>query len=178
MITYVRDILLKVVLNYDLKVVHGTRESEFYSYFSVFQIPDQLGPTDIEERPDADIEKVIKVEEVTNQETSSDTPIMEKITGIFKRDQSSSSSSSDSESEKDDVKPVPHKEEMVHRKSWVLRPQFWDLLNDLMHLLRQNLHLSFLYSFPMDQNLQLNFLYSFPTDQNLHLNFHYSFPTD
>ena len=45
-----RDILLKVVLNYDLKVVHGTRESEFYSYFSVFQIPNQLGPTDIEER--------------------------------------------------------------------------------------------------------------------------------
>ena len=45
-----RDILLKVILNYDLKVVHGTRESEFYSYFSVFQIPNQLGPTDIEER--------------------------------------------------------------------------------------------------------------------------------
>ena len=42
---------------------------------------------------------------------------MEKITGIFKRDQSSSSSSSDSESEKDDVQPVPHMEEVVHRKS-------------------------------------------------------------
>ena len=39
---------------------------------------------------DADVEKVIKVEEVTNQETSSDTPIMEKITGIFKRDKRSS----------------------------------------------------------------------------------------
>ena len=79
--------------------------------------PDVVVPTDIEERPDADVEKVIKVEEVTNQETSSDTPIIEKISGIFKLDQSSSPSSSDSESEKDDVKPVPHKEEMVHRKS-------------------------------------------------------------
>ena len=52
--------------------------------------PDVVVPTDIEERPDAEVEKVIKVEEVTNQETSSDTPIMEKITGIFKREQSSS----------------------------------------------------------------------------------------
>merc|ERR1712223_866140 len=33
-----------------------------------------------------DVEKVIEVEEVTKQETPSETPIIEKITGIFKRD--------------------------------------------------------------------------------------------
>merc|ERR1712226_1738080 len=79
--------------------------------------PDVVVPIDIEERPDADVEKVIKVKEVTKQETSPDTPIMEKITGIFKRDQSSSSSSSDSDGEKDDVKPVPYKEEVLHTKT-------------------------------------------------------------
>merc|ERR1711899_222177 len=71
--------------------------------------PDVVVPTDVE--------KVIEVEEVTKQETPSETPIIEKITGIFKRDQGSSSSSSDSEDEKEDVNPVPCKEEVVHTKS-------------------------------------------------------------
>merc|ERR1712098_33150 len=59
---------------------------------------------------------VIEVEETEKQETPSETPIKEKITGIFKRDQSSSSSSSDSDNEKEDVKPLPHKEEEIRKK--------------------------------------------------------------
>ena len=89
--------------------IQGNSSSESEDEVDKKKQPDVVVPTDIEERPDADVEKVIKVEEVTNQETSSDTPIMEKITGIFKREQSSLSSSSDSEIEKDDVTPVPRK---------------------------------------------------------------------
>merc|ERR1711972_516999 len=77
--------------------------------------PDVVVPTDIEET--REVEKVIEVEETEKQETPSETPIKEKITGIFKRDQSSSSSSSDSDDEKEDVKPVPHKEEVIRKKT-------------------------------------------------------------
>merc|ERR1712240_981497 len=77
--------------------------------------PDVVVPTDIEET--REVEKVIEVEETEKQETPSETPLKEKITGIFKRDQSSSSSSSDSDDEKEDVKPVPHKEEVIRKKT-------------------------------------------------------------
>merc|ERR1711997_216772 len=84
---------------------HSTSESSSSSSESEDEVdkkkqPDVVVPIDIEERPDADVEKVIKVEEVTKQGTSADTPIMEEITGIFKRHQSNSSSSSDSDDEK------------------------------------------------------------------------------
>merc|ERR1712226_1373422 len=63
---------------------HTTSESSSSSSESEDEVdkkkqPDVVAPTEIEERPDADVEKVIKVEEITNQETSFDTPIMEKI---------------------------------------------------------------------------------------------------
>ena len=92
-----------IPLPVEKEVKHTTSESSSSSSESEDEVdkkkqPDVVVPTDIEERPEADVEKVIKVEEVTNQESSSDTPIMEKITGIFKRYQSSPSSSSDSES--------------------------------------------------------------------------------
>merc|ERR1712126_596461 len=77
--------------------------------------PDVVVPTDIEET--REVEKVMEVEEKGKQETPSETPIKEKITGIFKRDQSSSSSSSDSDDEKEDVKPLPHKEQVIRKKT-------------------------------------------------------------
>merc|ERR1712136_135744 len=76
--------------------------------------PDVVVPTDIEET--REVEKVIEVEETEKQETPSETPIKEKITGIFKRDQSSSSSSSDSDDEKEDIKPISHKDKVLSKK--------------------------------------------------------------
>merc|ERR1711981_1333083 len=80
-------------------------------------IKSESGSSSSESEDEMDTQKYIVEKKEKKQPIAPDHNVIEKIIGIFKRDQSTSSSSSESDAEKDIEKLTPPKEEVLPSKS-------------------------------------------------------------